>query len=68
MKLILVAVCIVVFGIVTHQYAYAEAVVQKVCHDTVVKGKLVQQCKTIKVHRKFEGTPVPEAPVKKTRK
>lgn len=40
--------------------AHAEAVMQKVCHEAVVKGKKVQQCKTIKVHRKVEGTPVPE--------
>ena len=32
---------------------------KKVCHDKVVKGKTVQQCKTIKVHKKFEGTKVP---------
>ena len=61
MKLILVAVCTIVFGIVTHQYAYAEAVMQKVCHEE--KGK--QVCKTIKTHKKVEGTPVPEkAPAK----
>lgn len=32
---------------------------KKVCHDKVVKGKTVEQCKTIKVHKKFEGTKVP---------
>ena len=63
MKLILVAVCIVVFGIVTHQYAYAEAVMQKVCHeDSKTKQEV---CKTIKTHKKVEGTPVPDAPIKK---
>jgi hypothetical protein len=36
--------------------ARAEAVVQKVCHEE--KGKEV--CKTIKTHKKVEGTPVPE--------
>ena len=40
---------------------HAEAVMQKVCHDQ--KGKEI--CKTIKTHKKVEGTPVPEAPVKK---
>lgn len=29
---------------------------KKVCHEKVVKGKTVEQCKTIKVHKKFEGT------------
>jgi hypothetical protein len=36
--------------------AQAEAVVQKVCHEE--KGR--QVCKTIKTHKKVEGTPVPE--------
>ena len=69
MKLILVAVCIVVFGIVTHQYAYAEAVMQKVCHEDNKTKREV--CKTIKTHKKVEGTAVPEkapAPAKKPAK
>jgi hypothetical protein len=41
--------------------ARAEAEVKKVCHDE--KGK--QVCKNVKVHKKVEGTPVPEkAPAK----
>ena len=36
--------------------AHAEAEVKKVCHE--VKGK--QVCKNVKVHKKFEGTKVPE--------
>jgi len=51
--------------------AYAEAQVKEVCHDKVDKagkpvtgkdGKVVQDCKKIKVHKKLEGT---EVPVKK---
>ena len=51
--------------------AYAEAQVKKVCHDKVGKdgkpvtgkdGKVAQDCKKIKVHKKLEGT---EVPVKK---
>jgi len=51
--------------------AYAEAQVKEVCHDKVSKegkpitgkdGKVVQDCKKIKVHKKLEGT---EVPVKK---
>jgi hypothetical protein len=51
--------------------AYAEAQVKEVCHDRVDKagkpvtgkdGKVVQDCKKIKVHKKLEGT---EVPVKK---
>ena len=44
--------------------ARAEAVTQKVCHEE--KGK--QVCKVIKTHKKVEGTPVPEAAPKKTKK
>jgi len=41
--------------------AHAEAEVKKVCHE--VNGK--QVCKSVKVHKKVEGTPVPEkAPAK----
>ena len=46
------------FGITA---AHAEAVMQRVCHEDS-KGK--QICKTIKTHKKVEGTSVPEkAPV-----
>jgi hypothetical protein len=49
--------------------AYAESEVKKVCHDktdakgAVVKGKdgkVVQTCKDVKIHKKLEGTKVPE--------
>lgn len=49
--------------------AYAEAETKKVCVDKldskgqVVKdkaGKPVQECKQMKVHKKLEGTKVPE--------
>jgi uncharacterized membrane protein YdbT with pleckstrin-like domain len=39
----------------------ARAEVKKVCHD--VKGK--QVCKNVKVHKKVEGTKVPEKTAKK---
>lgn len=51
--------------------AFAAAEVKEVCHDKVGKdgkpvagkdGKVVQECKKIKVHKKLEGT---EIPVKK---
>jgi hypothetical protein len=47
---------------------YAEAQKKEVCKDVVGKdgkpvknkdGSVKQQCKTIKVHKKLEGTPVP---------
>jgi hypothetical protein len=39
---------------------YAEGVMEKVCHEQ--NGK--QICKLVKVHKKVEGTPVPDAPIK----
>lgn len=43
--------------------AYAEAIMQKVCHEDAKTKKEV--CKTIKTHKKVEGTTVPEkAPAK----
>jgi hypothetical protein len=38
---------------------------KQVCKDVVKNHKTVQQCKTIKVHKKLEGTAVPEKPAKK---
>ena len=50
--------------------AFAEAEMKEVCHDKVDKagkpvmdkktGKQAQECKKIKVHKKLEGTAVPE--------
>ena len=52
------------FGINT---AHAEAIMQKVCHADAKTKKEV--CKTIKTHKKVEGTPVPErAPVQPKKK
>jgi hypothetical protein len=45
----------------TVPHARAEAEVKRVCHE--VKGK--QVCKNVKVHKKVEGTKVPEKPAKK---
>jgi hypothetical protein len=53
--------------------AFAEAQTKQVCHDKLDKqgnpvkkadGKVAQDCKTIKTHKKLEGTAVP-APAKK---
>ena len=50
--------------------AYAAAEVKEVCHDKVGKdgkpvtgkdGKVVQECKKIKTHKKLEGTEIPPA-------
>jgi hypothetical protein len=48
------------------QKAHAEAVIKKVCHNDA-KGNPV--CKTIKTHKKVEGTKVPQkAPVQPKQK
>jgi hypothetical protein len=49
---------VVIFVLVafTIPQARAESEVKKVCHE--VNGK--QVCKNVKVHKKFEGTKVPE--------
>ena len=39
--------------------AFAGGEMKKVCHTEKVKGKDMEVCKTIKVHKKLEGTKVP---------
>jgi hypothetical protein len=53
--------------------AYAGGEMKEVCHDKMDKagkpvmknGQPVQECKKIKVHKKLEGTAVPEDKKKK---
>jgi hypothetical protein len=69
MKNLLIAANIVIWSFVGYQTtAYAETKTKEVCKDVVGKdGKTVknkdgtakQACKTIKVHKKLEGTEVP---------
>ena len=57
---------VLAFGITT---AHAEAVMKKVCREDAKTKKEI--CKTIKTHKKVEGTPVPEkapVPSKSTKK
>jgi len=39
--------------------ANAETSTKKVCQDEQTNGKTVKVCKTIRVHKKLEGTTVP---------
>lgn len=39
--------------------AHAGGEMKKVCRTEKVKGKDMEVCKTIKVHKKLEGTKVP---------
>ena len=60
-------------ALLPHQSANAAAEIKEVCKDKVDKagkpvmkaGKAVQDCKKIKVHKKLEGTAVPEDKKKK---
>jgi len=64
MKKFLIALNIIIWSLVTYELAHAEATMKAVCHE--VKGK--QVCKTIKTHKKVEGTPVPERAPTPTKK
>lgn len=66
MKKFLISV-VIGFGLIGVTYAGGE--MKEVCKDKLDKagkvvngkdGKPVQQCKTIKVHKKLDGTAVPE--------
>lgn len=48
-------IVLVTFLMLTVNFVFAGGEMKKVCHDE--KGK--QVCKTIKVHKKLEGTKVP---------
>ena len=62
-------------AVLPHNPAHAEAEIKEVCKDKVDKagkpvmdkktGKQAQDCKKIKVHKKLEGTAVPEDKKKK---
>lgn len=45
--------------------AFAGGEMKEVCHTEIKKGKEVEVCKKIKVHKKLEGTKVPEKASKK---
>jgi hypothetical protein len=56
MKSLLLAVIVSIASL----NAFAAAETKKVCHDEIKNGKTSQVCKTIKVHKKLEGTDIPE--------
>jgi hypothetical protein len=73
MKKLALTLC-VVLGFIYPLYSHSEAVVKTVCHDKIdaktgkpvvgKDGKVVQECKEIKTHKKLEGTAVPTTPPK----
>lgn len=68
MKKLALSLCLVL-GLAYPFYSHSEAVVKTVCHDKIdaktgkpvvgKDGKVVQECKEIKTHKKLEGTTVP---------
>jgi hypothetical protein len=63
MKKVLIALSIAIGSLVSFQVAHAEPEKKKVCRVDEKTKKEV--CKVIKVHKKLEGTPVPEKDKKK---
>ena len=60
MKKFLIALNIVIWSIVCFEAAHAAEPappVKKVCHKDDKTGK--EKCKNVKIHKKFEGTPIP---------
>jgi hypothetical protein len=75
MNYIIAAVALI--ALIATNPAYAEATTKEVCRDKVDKagkvvrdksGKAAQACKKVKVHKKVEGTKVPEPAPKKSKK
>ena len=60
MKKILILIALSIASV-----AYAGGETKRVCKDVAKNNKIVKQCKNIKVHKKLEGTAVPEKPAKK---
>jgi hypothetical protein len=60
MKQILILIALSIASV-----AYAGGETKRVCKDVAKNNKIVKQCKNIKVHKKLEGTAVPEKPAKK---
>jgi hypothetical protein len=46
--------------LLTVNLAYAGGEMKKVCRKEMKKGKEVETCRTVKVHKKLEGTVVPK--------
>lgn len=69
MKKILLSFFIALGALTFTTTAYAEAEVKQVCKDKVGKdgkpvkdkaGKVQQECKKVKIHKKLEGTELPK--------
>ena len=74
MKKIIPFIVCITFGVVNIPMVYADAEIKTICRDKkgkdgkVIldkKGNPVQNCKKIKIHKKLEGTKVPDPKKKK---
>ena len=63
MKPIIMSVVLLALSMAVATMAVGSAEVKRVC--TVDETTKKEVCKNIKVHKKVEGTPVPEKPTKK---
>jgi hypothetical protein len=63
MKPIIMSVVLLALSMAVATMAVGSAEVKRVC--TVDEKTKKEVCKNIKVHKKVEGTPVPEKPAKK---
>ena len=51
----ILSIAIVLFVLPFHSAEAATPQTKRVCHDVMVKGKKVQQCKNVKVHHSLGG-------------
>ena len=58
-------IALITLLMLTVNLTFAGGEMKKVCRTEKVKGKDMEVCKTIKVHKKLEGTKVPEKGEKK---
>lgn len=59
MKKILTILCLSAIMSVSHADGTGPKY-KKICKDVTKNNKVVQECKTIKIHKKLEGTKVPD--------
>jgi hypothetical protein len=62
MKSLILIGTLLFFGLNSSVYS-AES--KKVCKNVTAKGKTTQKCRTVKIHKKFDGKKIPEKAKKK---
>jgi hypothetical protein len=64
-EIALISMILLLLFVPLSKAAFAGGEMKEVCHKEVKKGKEVDVCKKIKVHKKLEGTAIPEKAPKK---